>query len=205
MVSVAPKIGGQAGQTGWRFDGRNAHAVAFAERAAARYVTRVSDETRSAIQNLIVRSIQDGVTARDTAKLIQSTVGLTSQGTAAVKNYYQSLIARGDKPQRAWELTNKYSDKLLKLRAKTIARTEIMGALNAGALEQARQRAEAGIYKNPQKKWMITRDEVTCPKCRPMEGQVQPLLSPFSNGVMMPPAHPNCRCAPTFFDIPKKL
>ena len=200
MVSARPKIGGSAGQTSWRFDGRNPAAQAFAQRAAARYVTQVSEETRDAIQTLIRRSIQDGMNARDTAKLIKSTVGLTSQSTAAVRSYYNGLLERGESAEKAWKLADKYSDKLLTVRAKTIARTEIMGALNGGALEQARQRAEAGVFKKPMKKWMITQDEVTCPVCRPMEGQIRPLMSPFSVGVMAPPAHPNCRCAPTFYD-----
>lgn len=199
-VRPAPRVGGQAGNVGWRFDAKNKEALAYAERQAARYVKQISEETRKAIQNLIVRSIQEGRSARDTARLIEETVGLTSQNTAAVNNYYNMLISRGENPQRAWSLTAKYSDKLLKLRAKTIARTEIMGALNAGAMEQARQRAADGVYRNPQKKWMITRDELTCKICRPLAGQVKPLNTPFSNGVDAPPAHPNCRCSLSFSD-----
>ena len=204
MAEPRRKVGGKAGKIGWRFDGRNPAAVAFAERSAARYVTRVSAETRSSIQNLIVRSIQDGISPRDTAKLIKATVGLTSRSAAAVKAYHQVLLARGDVPARAWKLTERYSEKLLKARAKMIARTEIMGALNAGSLEQARQRMEAGIFINPQKKWMITKDEITCRICRPLEGQTQPLMTTFTVGVQAPPAHPNCRCTLTFFDkLPK--
>jgi SPP1 gp7 family putative phage head morphogenesis protein len=186
--------------TAFRFDGKNPSAQGFAERMAARYVTRVSEETRQAVNSLIARSFREGISARDTAKLIRSIVGLTSQGAAAVANYNQRLVATGTNPTRAQELSETYADKLLTVRSKTIARTEIMGAMNGGALEQARQRTEEGLYRDPRKKWLITPDEITCPVCRPLQGQVRRLHEAFSIGVQAPPAHPNCRCSISFFD-----
>jgi SPP1 gp7 family putative phage head morphogenesis protein len=193
------KIGGGEG-IGWRFDSKNEMAQAYAARQAARYVTQVSAETKAGLQSIIAKSVREGINARDTAKLIKSSVGLNAPQGAAVNNYYNKLIARGTDPGRAWKLADKYSDKLLKSRAKTIARTEIMGALNGGALEQARQRRDAGLYQNPMKKWKITKDEVTCKICRPLEGQIRPLEGTFSTGVTAPPTHPNCRCTLSFFD-----
>jgi SPP1 gp7 family putative phage head morphogenesis protein len=198
------KIGGvvqrRSDQVGWRFDSKNEMAQAYASRQAARYVTRVSAETKAGLQGIIAKSVREGINARDTAKLIRSSVGLNGPQGAAVNNYYNNLIARGTDTGRAWKLADKYSDKLLKVRAKTIARTEIMGALNGGALEQARQRRDAGLFLNPMKKWKITKDEVTCRICRPLEGQVRPLEVAFSTGVLTPPTHPNCRCTLSFFD-----
>jgi len=194
------KVGGQVQGSGWRFDAKNEMAQAYAGRQAARYVTRVSAETKAGLQGIIGKSIREGITARNTAKLIKSSVGLNGPQGAAVNTYYNKMIARGTDPGRAWKLADKYSDKLLKARAKTIARTETMGALNGGALEQARQRRDAGLYLNPMKKWKITADEVTCTVCRPLEGQVRPLEGTFSTGVSAPPAHPNCRCTLSFFE-----
>jgi SPP1 gp7 family putative phage head morphogenesis protein len=194
------KIGGEQGPVGWRFDAKNEMAQAYAARQAARYVTKVSAETKAELQGIISKSIREGINARDTAKLIKSTVGLNGPQGAAVNNYYKNLLARGTDPGRAWALADKYSDKLLKSRAKTISRTEIMGALNGGALEQARQRRDAGLYLNPHKKWKITQDEVTCKICRPLEGQLRKLEDAFPTGVLAPPTHPNCRCTLSFLD-----
>jgi hypothetical protein len=146
----------------FRFEGKNPHAQAVAERQAARYVTRVSGETRQAINTLIVRAIRDNITPSETARLLRSVVGLTSQSTAAVVNYYEGLVERGETPDRAQRYADKYADKLLRSRAETIARTEIMGALNAGALESAYQRERAGLLRDPRKRWTITPDEATC-------------------------------------------
>jgi len=184
----------------FRFDGRNTYAQALAAQQAAQYVTRVSEETRQAINTLIVKSIRDGVTTYETSRLIRSIVGLTSPSAAAVSNYYQNLVRQGTNQVRAQALADKYAQKLLRVRAITIARTEIMGALNAGALEQARQRAAAGMLRDPHKRWTITPDEATCAICRPLHGQTVPLESRFSIGVMAPPAHPNCRCSISFLE-----
>jgi len=187
-------------KTQFRFDGRNQHAQAVAERQAARYVTRVSNETRQAINTLVVRAIRDNITPSETARLLRSVVGLTSQSTAAVVNYYEGLVERGETPPRAQKYADKYAQKLLKSRTETIARTEIMGALNAGALESAYQKEGRGLLREPLKRWTITPDEMTCRICRPLHGQTVPLHATFHNGLDAPPAHPRCRCSITFLD-----
>jgi SPP1 gp7 family putative phage head morphogenesis protein len=187
-------------KTQFKFDGRNQHAQAVAARQAARYVTRVSDETRQAINTLIVRAIRDNITPSETSRLLRSVVGLTSQSTAAVVNYYEGLVERGETPAAAQRYADKYAGKLLGVRAETIARTEIMGALNAGALESARQRQEAGLFREPMKRWTVTPDEATCHVCRPLHGETVQLHQVFSVGVLAPPAHPRCRCSVTFFE-----
>ncbi len=184
-----------APDVGFRFDGKNPLAQEAAARLAARYVTRVSEETREAIRALIVRSIREGVTVTETAKLIRSIVGLTSRGAGAVLAYYQRLVAAGTVPARAQALADKYGAKLLRARAKTIARTEVMSALNAGAIEQARQRTAAGLFRNPHKRWLQTPDDYddVCDRLAAL-GPI-PLEQPFPGGVMAPPRHPNCRCS----------
>lgn len=43
------------------------------------------------------------------------------------------------------------------------------------------------------KRWRSGCDE-TCATCRPLDGKVVPLGSPFASGLFAPPAHPRCRC-----------
>jgi SPP1 gp7 family putative phage head morphogenesis protein len=189
---------------GFRFDGRNVDATEHAELYAARYVTRVSEETKQAIRTLVVRGFRDGVTPYETAKLIRSVVGLDSPRAAALASYYQRLKESGTDADTAQRLADKYGAKLLKDRALTIARTETMGALNLGSLEQARQRTAAGVLRNTQKTWSITPDEKTCRVCRPLAGKTVPLEAQFPGGVMAPPRHPRCRCSLTYKSGPEE-
>ena len=75
------------------------------------------------------------------------------------------------------------------VRAKMIARTEVMRASNGGALEAAKQ---SKVVKG--KRWLTALDErVDETVCMPLHGAVVPLDGDF-NGMDAPPAHPRCRC-----------
>lgn len=99
---------------------------------------------------------------------------------------------------------DRYSDRLLKLRADTIARTETIAAFNAGRIEGHRQTVERlGILPhNVKKVWRSARDSRTRDKHLAMHGsEVLGLESRFSNGLRYPgdPSGPaseviNCRC-----------
>ena len=44
------------------------------------------------------------------------------------------------------------------------------------------------------KEWMTATDEIVCPICAPLRGQIARLAEPFGGRIMNPPAHVNCRC-----------
>ena len=73
-------------------------------------------------------------------------------------------------------------------RAEMIARTESIRVSNFASKEAFRQ---CGIGK---KKWLTAFDLNVCENCALMNGEVVPINERFSNGVDVPPAHPNCRC-----------
>ena len=76
-----------------------------------------------------------------------------------------------------------------KWRLNTIARTEVIRASNFGRFEAWKK---SGVVVG--KEWVTAFDDRTCPECASMDGDQAPLEKPFRNGVLMPPAHPNCRC-----------
>jgi len=76
-----------------------------------------------------------------------------------------------------------------KWRLNTIARTEVIRASNYGRYEAWKK---SGVVVG--KEWVTAFDDRTCPECASMDGDQAPLEKPFRNGVLMPPAHPNCRC-----------
>jgi hypothetical protein len=187
----------------FRFDGKNPRAQAWAAAQAARYVTRVSNETREALRALVVRSIADGLTADDVAAHVRDMVGLTVRDAGAVAAYESRLFKEGVlNRQTIMREVYKYSQQAIRRRALTIARTEIMGALNSGALAAAAQAVEVGLLDpaTAVKVWMVSKDEINppCPVCYPLAYDEVPLyaLFPTKNGPMAaPPAHPRCRCS----------
>lgn len=180
------------------FDGKNLRAQAVAARRAAELVTGISEVTRAALRVLITRSIREGIPPYDAARIIVSMVGLTERQAAAVWTYRVSLINSGLSPAKVDLAVERYAKRKLRERAITIARTETMKALNAGALEAARQAKRDGLLgRNPQKEWIVAGDEKTCPACAPMDGVQVPLKAPFVTilgSVQGPPLHPRCRC-----------
>ena len=72
-------------------------------------------------------------------------------------------------------------------RAELIARTETASAYSRGAILAYE---ESGVVSKLE--WVVTEP---CPICEPLAGKIVPLGESFGDGIMHPPAHPNCRCA----------
>lgn len=185
----------------FRFDGENKAAQAAAKRQAARMVTNVSDETKAAIRDLITRSIREGIPPYDAARSIRSMVGMTSRQAQAAMNYRTSLLNSGLTLERVNTLVDRYTEKKIRERADMIARTEIMDALNDGALEAWGQAQDDGLLGDSATKEVLVVDDGACVQniCPPLEGVKIPLDQPFETSAgdfMAPPFHPHCRCTP---------
>ena len=182
---------------GFRFDGTNESAQRAVARRGKKLVTRASRETRTGIDTLIRTSIRTGIPPYDAALAIKPMVGLIPQHAQAALSYRTSLIDQGLTLPQVNRLADRYAAKLLRWRANNIARTEIMGALNAGSRESWKQAQRAGLLtKTTRKAWMITPLDA-CPICTPLDGVSVPLDGMFSTSVGElpgPPAHPSCRC-----------
>lgn len=201
---------------------------------AATLVRQVTDETRMAIRDVINRAFTEGMDPRRAAKpiiqilktdelvsVVADTAGLTRYQARAVGRYMARLLDDGMESGRAVQLTKKYAQKMLKLRAETIARTEMVRAQNLGQQASWDQMISQGTL-NPnavQKVWQTAADDRTCPICQPMDGKLVAVQGDFNvairysmNGPVArsvtyqtPPAHPNCRCrvylqpVPAFF------
>ena len=189
MATLAPRH-----RVPFRFDGDNPDAQRAAAKRAADFVVGISRSQREAVRAIILRSIRDGIPPLDAARLIRDVVGLDPRRANAVANYREELVRQGS--ANVSGLVDRYAERQLRNRAETIARTEILEALNAGALESWRQaRADGYLTGDAEKEWIVTPDDLLCPICEPLDGERRPVEVPFSGGVMMPPQHANCRCA----------
>jgi len=133
--------------------------------------------------------------------------GLTTRGENAVINRATKIALdldkRGITGQKALDEVKRksqaYADKLRRQRSKTIARTELAFANNAGKQAAFEKTVADGLAskENSRKQWKTNRFDV-CPICRPLHGTTVKLDEEFSGKYKHPPAHPNCRCTMNF-------
>jgi SPP1 gp7 family putative phage head morphogenesis protein len=159
-------------------------------------VTSITAQTRKALQQYIGDAFKRGVPPRLLAKQLRAIVGLTDKQAASIGRMRDEWLDEGlsdDVVERRVEFE---SAKALKVRTEMIARTETIAASNAGqriAWQQAR--SEGLLSPDLVKVWITTPDDRTCSECEAIDGEQANIDSPFSIGVVEPPAHPNCRCA----------
>ena len=189
-----------AADLGLSFTQTNPRAVAWAEREAARLVTRVTGETRQAIREIVVRMFTDGMPPAEGARLIEAYLGLTPRDAVALDNLRRAWTADG--VANVAERVARQAARYVRLRARTIARTESMAASNAGQRELWAQAMDVGALDPgaARQTWLLTPDELLCPNCAPvpaMNAAGVPLGGMFATPlgpVEGPILHPNCRC-----------
>lgn len=207
---------------GVSFNLENPRATRWAATVGAARVTEVSEETVAAIRSIISRGFTEGRHPYETARLIRgpkdpdtgqyrsSVIGLTERQAKAVWNYRDEL--QNDEIERDTvtedRMVERYRDELLLSRAETIARTETIAASNEGQQELWRQARETGVLTGTERRiWIVTPDDRLCEACLSMgnaHGDVERsvgLDEEFDDEggefdpVLVPPLHPNCRCA----------
>lgn len=190
------------------FDKSDPRAIAWARLRAGKMIAQIQDEQLLAIRRIISNAIAEGVTVPQAAKQIEQVIGLHDRWQRAVDNSYERDIQRyineGVKPTRAATMAQqnavKYRQKLIRTRARNIARTEVMAAQNQGTLLSWMQAGEKGLINLSltKKEWMAGpsgwKGISVCDLCSPLSGQQVPVTAPFDNGLLAPPAHPSCRC-----------
>jgi hypothetical protein len=193
---------------GMSFDKSDPRAVAWARLRAGKMIAQIQDEQLDRIRQIISNAIANGVTVPQAAQQIRQVIGLHDRWQRAVDNAYerdvQRYITEGIKPQRAVAMAEqnaeKYRAKLIRARARNIARTEVMAAQNQGTLLAWMQAGEKGLLNlsKTKKEWMAGpsgwKGITVCDFCAPLNGQQVLVTLPFNNGLLCPPAHPNCRC-----------
>jgi hypothetical protein len=165
----------------------NPLAVEAADTRSARLVREITTETRRSLQQIIQRSIIEGIPPKQAARLIRPLIGLTQKQADAV---FTKWLKAGD------AAAGRYAAQLLRHRAQTIARTETIRASVDGQLAIWKAAQAQGLLPNhARKRWIVTPDDRLCPRCAPLQGVEVQLHQTFPGGVSGPPLHPNCRCA----------
>jgi hypothetical protein len=193
-----------------RFDVADPRAINWARDRAGALIRNITDEVRVKVSDVTQRLLAGDISLREARNEISRSVGLHDRWQKAVdnsyENTYQQLIDAGIDPDEAellaQEAADNYAARLVKARASNIARTEMSTAMNQGRYIHWQQLADTGVIDAARsvKEWRTAPEFVSsktdvCPICEPMNGIQAPLWADFPEvDVVMPPAHPNCRC-----------
>lgn len=180
----------------------NPASVTWIRSKSASLVKDISDGQRKKLRKVLSRNFERGMRPEAILDDIASTVGLTETQAGWVLARQDLAVAQGIPKKQARAQSKQFADKLLKQRARAIARTETVDAHTKG-LTDAWQLAKEGGFIKPgtEKVWEALEDERTSEICDELNGQTVPLDQPFYSSlvgpIMKPPAHPNCRSTMT--------
>jgi hypothetical protein len=197
-----------------RLDLINPYAVSYAERKLPKIVQTYMENARENIRSIVTEAVSGKYTPQTAATAIRDSIGLTPQYERAVSNLRLDLIEQGFSGEALETKVDRYANKLLTSRAKTIARTEIVQAEISGQRALWNEAANSGVFSKLTAKrvWQTNHEGHTnrgnptpCPVCEPMDGQEIPFgelydhpelgsVNIFGEPLVGPPIHPNCLC-----------
>lgn len=191
-----------------RFDMINPYASSYAQRKLPQIVQSYVNDAKAIIRDIITEAVSGKYTAQTAAIEIRNHIGLTDRYSRAVVKYREELAGEGITGEKLDGKVERYAAKLLRSRAKTIARTEIIQAQVSGQRALWNEAANNGIFNRQTARnvWKTHEDERTCKFCLAMDGQEIPFGGAYAHpekgsinifGEMLQPgnAHPNCRCS----------
>lgn len=190
------------------FSQSDPRAVAWARLRSGRMIAQITDEQLRLIRQVVANAIENGVTVPQAARQISQQIGLHDRWQRAIENRYdadfQRFLREGVNPDRAANMAEqaatKYRAKLIRARARNIARTEVMASQNYGTYLGWIEAGEKGLVNLSvtQKEWAAGpsgwKGITVCDVCAPLDGMKVRVTEAFPNGLLTPPAHPNCRC-----------
>lgn len=210
----------------------------FSQRLTAtrlRIVQGLEVEQRRILSQILQDGFTQGLNPRETARRVRASIGLTPRQTSAVTNY-ENLLRTGNLEVLNRELrdrrfdrtirrtfkdgdtlteaqisriVDRYRQRYIDFRARTIARTESLRAIHQGVFEAYEQAVDQGVIEADKisRTWVTAGDERVRDSHSPMNGQITPgLETPFISGdgnlLLFPgdPAAPpsdtiQCRCS----------
>jgi hypothetical protein len=183
-----------------QFDLTNPLAIRAIDTQVAAIVRQLVNVDAEAILGILQQGFREGIPPRDMARRMRQYLGLTPQYANAVERYREGLLEQEVAPGRIDELAAAYSERLRRMRALTIARTETIRASNGGqqaAWQQAEQQKLLDRTRTV-RRFIVTPDDRLCPICEAVPednpdgvGLDQPFRTQLGY-VMHPPVHPNC-------------
>jgi Phage Mu protein F like protein len=184
------------------FENQDVVSIKYGQLQSAKLIKGITAAQEQTYREIITRALQGDLTVDSAARAIRRTIGLHPAWANAVEGYRErqwalNIIDKKMSPAKAQIQADKqaerYAERLIKRRAETIARTEIQTAQNLGRFATWAQTIGSGAARSDSRKeWSA--GPGCCKLCHRLSGQIVLWDAAFSNGHIMPPAHPNCRC-----------
>jgi SPP1 gp7 family putative phage head morphogenesis protein len=183
--------------TPFEFTPTRLQVIRWIENRSGELIRGLTDRQVQAVRDILHHyTLESPVDPSTLGRVIRSVVGLTPREALAVARFRDSLLSENLPLDKVEKQVERYVKHLHMERGLRIARTELGYAWNVGEYEAVTEAQEKGILRGRlEKEWITARDELTCPICGEMDGEVVDKDQPFSCGVLLPPAHVNCRCA----------
>ncbi len=185
----------------------------FIKQHGAELVTNLAVEQREALNAVIAHvSGYTAVTPDEAARIIRPCIGLTKPQALANARYREAVkqaflkanprSRESTAEKKAADAAARYAARQHRYRAQNIARTELACAYNAGHYGATKDAQAQGYIGDCVKVWLTAYDERVCPICSAMDDEKRNMDEMFSNGKLLPPGHPSCRCAVAYEEIP---
>ena len=205
--TTGQKIFKELEKRGFKADLISERINAYIENKSTELITRVTTEQREAIRTLLMKAINEGQASEEFAKVIRPIVGLDKRQAVANIKYYNKVketikkehprMKAENAEKKAREAALKYAEKQHRYRAQRIAQTEMAFAYNFGADEAAEQAYQSGWLGQFKRIWCSAGGKEVCEDCQNLDG------NEIENNIL-PPKHPNCRCAVQYIEVEKR-
>lgn len=182
----------------------NPEATRWAAVRSATFVTNITRSQRQVFRDIITRAQREGLSLTAQQDLIldrlRAGIGLDRVRAQSLANFERAQIEAGVAEDIVRARVSAQRERLLRDRARTIARHETVVAANKGKWELWREARRRGLIPpGTRKRRIVVTDGRQCPICDPMQGQTVALhenfVSPFDGSRTMSGAiHVRCRC-----------
>jgi hypothetical protein len=182
------------------FNLTNSRAVEFASQHAAENTPNLTEEARQAIRLIVTRAFVEGGHPYQQAREIVKHLHLTREEEEAIELERARLESKRYRSERLSKAVDRFAGKLLRERARIIARTETLTASNRGQLALWHDALKQGLLNSnlTMRVWIASGDPDTCAACMSMRDRPATLLEPFDTPLgprLTPPMHDGCRCS----------
>jgi len=159
------------------------------QKRGASLITKINNEQREVLQFVLnYYMTAEPVSPYDLSRKLRPFIGLTEPQAQRLQKLAEEL-SKEMSPAQVQKALEKYSQQMIRYRAKVIARTELNYAYNHGAIANMND-ITAGADIKVKKVWLTTEDDRLCEECMAMDGKEADLNGSFGE-VDAPPLHPN--------------
>lgn len=192
------------------FDQVNTRAVRLMQQSRLRLINEFTSDQRDAVRTIMIDGISRGMNPKQQAKNFATLIGLSRQQLQAVENYRKLLEQNSAETLRRTlrdrrfdrtvdnardtgigltndqidRMVNRYAERQLNFRARTIARTEALRVIHEANDEALQQAVDSGSLGENEliQKWVTASDERVRNSHSSMNGQKRPFGKPFISG-----------------------